>query len=44
MAQIVPTITTSDPNTFVTNLTKLGSFAKRIQVDRHRHPPHVRPP
>lgn len=33
MAQIVPTITTSDPNTFVTNLTKLGSFAKRIQVD-----------
>ena len=33
MPTIVPTITTSDPNVFVANLTKFGTFAKRIQID-----------
>ena len=33
MAVIVPTITTSDPNVFVANLTKFSAFSKRIQID-----------
>ena len=33
MSIIVPTITTSDPNVFATNLTKFSTFAKRIQID-----------
>lgn len=33
MAVIVPTITTSDPNVFVANLTKFSTFSKRIQID-----------
>ena len=33
MPTIVPTITTSDPNVFATNLTKFSTFAKRIQID-----------
>ena len=33
MPIIVPTITTSDPNVFATNLTKFSTFAKRIQID-----------
>ncbi len=33
MAEIVPTITTSDPNVFRQNLENFAKFSKRIQVD-----------
>lgn len=33
MAEIVPTITTNDPNLFRQNLENFAKFAKRIQID-----------